>query len=62
MVSSHILHDIETMTQEIVLISGGREAFPVEELSSPDDNLEAVFHYLVERAMKHANWAGVAPS
>ena len=48
MVSSHILHDIETMTQEIVLISGGREAFPVEELSSPDDNLEAVFHYLVE--------------
>lgn len=25
-----------------------KEAFPVEELSSPDDNLEAVFHYLVE--------------
>ena len=121
LVSSHILHDVETMTQEIVLISGGRvlasgnvheirrlmdrhphrilistpqpkrlaaslielegihtisfseedrevslqtlepdhfyrsltelvskEALPVEELSSPDDNLEAVFHYLVE--------------
>ena len=121
LVSSHILHDVEMMTQEIVLISGGqvrasgnvheirslmdehphrvlistpqpkrlaarliqlegihtisfseedrevtlqtikpdhfyrsltelvsKEGLPVEELFSPDDNLEAVFHYLVE--------------
>jgi ABC-2 type transport system ATP-binding protein len=121
LVSSHILHDVELMTQEIVLVSEGhvlasgnvheirrlmdrhphrilistpqpkalaaqlielegihtisfseeeqevrletrepdhfyrsltelvsKEGVPVEELSSPDDNLEAVFHYLVE--------------
>ena len=121
LVSSHILHDVELMTQEIVLVSEGRvlasgnvheirqlmdrhphrilistpqpkalaarlielagihtisfseekrevrletrepdrfyrsltelvskEGVSVEELSSPDDNLEAVFHYLVE--------------
>ena len=121
LVSSHVLHDVEMMTQEIVLVSGGRvlasgnvheirrlmdrhphrilisspepkriagrliglegihtisfseadrevrlqtlepdrfyraltelvwkEGLPIEELTSPDDNLEAVFHYLVE--------------